>query len=59
MEDIGILIISYGSRVEVFRRILCNVIGEMVEKGQIPEDIAKSLVINISYYRSKEMIKKY
>jgi glucuronate isomerase len=52
-------LISYGSRVEVFRRILCNVIGEMVEKGQIPEDIAKSLVINISYYRSKEMIKKY
>jgi len=51
-------LISYGSRVEVFRRTLCNVIGEMVEKGQIPDDIAKRMVRNISYYRSKELIKK-
>jgi glucuronate isomerase len=50
-------LISYGSRIEVFRRTLCNVIGEMVEKGQIPEDIAKQMVINISYNRPKQLIK--
>jgi glucuronate isomerase len=33
-------ILSYGSRTEMFRRVLSDVLGAMVEKGQIPEDLA-------------------
>ena len=42
--------ISY-TRHEYFRRILCNYIGRMVEKGEFPfdEDILKSIVKDISY----------
>lgn len=29
-------IISFGSRIELFRRVLSNVLGEFVEKGQAP-----------------------
>jgi glucuronate isomerase len=50
-------LLSYGSRTEVFRRVLCNVVGEMVELGQMPGIIAQDLVENISYYRMKEITK--
>jgi len=49
-------ILSYGSRTEVFRRVLCNVIGKMVELGQIPKVTAQNLVENISYYRVKDLV---
>lgn len=48
-------LMSYGSRTEMFRRVLSNVIGEMVEKGQIPMKEALDLVRNICYYRPKEL----
>lgn len=44
-------LMSFGSRTEMFRRSLCNVMGRLVEKGQVPESVAVDLVKNISYYR--------
>ncbi len=46
--------LSY-SRHEYFRRILCNLIGEDVEKGLIPEDmdLLKEMVEGICYYNAK------
>ncbi len=46
--------LSY-SRHEYFRRILCNLIGEDVEKGLIPNDmeLLKTYVENICYYNAK------
>ena len=43
-------------RHEYFRRILCNFIGEEVEKGLIPdhEDLLKPLIEGISYRNAKE-----
>ncbi len=46
--------LSY-SRHEYFRRILCNLLGEDVEKGLIPNDmeLLKTYVENICYYNAK------
>lgn len=44
-------LISYGSRTEMFRRVLCNVVGEMVESEQMPYTVAENLVADLSYYR--------
>jgi glucuronate isomerase len=43
-------------RHEYFRRLLCNYIGEEVEKGLIPdeEELLKPLIEGISYYNAKE-----
>jgi glucuronate isomerase len=49
-------ILSYGSRTEMFRRVLCNVIGKKVELGQIPKIEAQQLVENIAYYRVKNLV---
>ncbi|NLJ96991.1 MAG: glucuronate isomerase [Clostridiales bacterium] len=45
--------LSY-TRHEYFRRILCDMIGDLVETGRFPNDtkILKKLVENISYYNS-------
>jgi glucuronate isomerase len=51
-------LLSYGSRTEMFRRILCNVVGKMVELGQIPLIVAQELVENVSYHRVKRLINK-
>ena len=50
--------ISY-SRHEYFRRILCNIIGEWVEKGLYPNDFdtLSALVSRISYENSKNYFK--
>ncbi len=42
-------------RHEYFRRILCNLVGEDVEKGEIPNDreMLDDLIKNISYYNAK------
>lgn len=48
-------LISFGSRTEMFRRVLCNVIGEMVERGQMPEAVAEELAQSMSYHRPKEL----
>ena len=43
-------------RHEYFRRILCNYIGEEVEKGLIPDDeeLLKTLIEGVSYKNAKE-----
>ncbi len=43
-------------RHEYFRRVLCNYIGEEVEKGVIPDDeeLLKSLIEGVSYRNAKE-----
>jgi glucuronate isomerase len=48
-------LISFGSRTEMFRRALCNVIGEMLQRRQIPEGPAEELVKSLSYRRPKEL----
>lgn len=46
--------VSYP-RHEYFRRILCNLIGEWVEKGEYPNDKAalKTIIQGISYYNAE------
>lgn len=43
------------TRHEYFRRILCNLVGEWVEQGEIPADMdwLGSVIENISYYNAK------
>ena len=47
--------LSY-TRHEYFRRIVCNLIGEWVENGEVPEDmeLLGKIVQGISYYNAKE-----
>ncbi len=47
--------VSYP-RHEYFRRILCNMIGNLVEEGQYPADFSylKKIVQGISYFNAKE-----
>jgi glucuronate isomerase len=42
-------------RHEYFRRLLCNFIGEQVEKGLIPndEELLKPLIVGVSYLNAK------
>ena len=48
-------LMSYGSRIEVFRRSLANTLGKMVEKGQIPEKLAGDLAKKVVDERKKEL----
>ena len=48
-------LISFGSRTEMFRRTLCNVMGEMLKRGQIPDSAAVDLVKSLAYGRPKEL----
>jgi glucuronate isomerase len=43
-------------RHEYFRRILCNLVGNDVEKGEIPNEDAllENLIKNVCYYNAKE-----
>ncbi|MEO0293200.1 MAG: glucuronate isomerase [candidate division WOR-3 bacterium] len=50
-------LLSYGSRIEVFRRTLCNVVGKMVERGQIPFEVALRIVEDVSYLNTKRLVK--
>lgn len=45
-------------RHEYFRRILCNFIGELIERGEFPEDMdmAGAIVENISYNNVKKYL---
>ncbi|HER08578.1 MAG TPA: glucuronate isomerase [Bacteroides sp.] len=42
-------------RHEYFRRILCNLVGTDVEKGEIPDDprLLKNLISNVCYHNAK------
>ena len=42
-------LLSYGSRFEMFRRILADGVGRMVDLGQMPEDVAVNLVKRMAY----------
>jgi glucuronate isomerase len=46
-------------RHEYFRRILCNLVGKDVEKGEIPDDseLLGQMVENICYYNAKNYFK--
>ena len=46
---------SYASRHEMFRRVLCDVIGRMVEGGRIPEGVAERLVTRMAGERTREL----
>ena len=43
-------------RHEYFRRILCNMVGRLVEEGQYPRDMEflGKMIENISYYNAKK-----
>ena len=42
-------ILSYASRFEMFRRVLCDVVGTFVLRGQMPQNLAEKLVRRMSY----------
>jgi len=48
-------LMSYGSRTEMFRRVLANVLGKMVNRGQVPMKIAEDLAKAVTYDRPKEL----
>lgn len=48
-------LVSYGSRFEMFRRTLANVVGTMVERGQLPMANAERLVTHVAYDRPKDV----
>ncbi len=48
-------LLSYGSRFEMFRRTLANVVGKQVERGQVPMDVAQDLVERLAYDRPNEL----
>ncbi|MDF9747848.1 glucuronate isomerase [Natrinema salsiterrestre] len=48
-------LISYGSRFEMFRRVLANVLGEMVDRRQMPMDHAKQLATQLAYDRPRSL----
>lgn len=47
-------LLSYGSRHEMFRRSLCDVLGNMVELGQMPKDVAGELAVYLCNERPRE-----
>jgi glucuronate isomerase len=46
-------IASYASRHEMFRRILCDVLGNMVERGRVPISAAERLAEHVAYHNQK------
>jgi len=48
-------LMSYGSRTEMFRRVLSDVLGNLVEKGQIPLDLAIQSAKHICYERKRNL----
>ncbi len=48
-------VMSYGSRHEMFRRTLADVVGAMVDLGQVPVRLAERLVTYLAYERPKTL----
>jgi glucuronate isomerase len=48
-------LLSFGSRFEMFRRSLANVLGRQVDRGQIPLSVARERVEHIAYDRPKSL----
>ena len=42
-------LLSYGSRHEMFRRVLADVLGTMADLGQAPEELLKDLAVQLCY----------
>ena len=47
-------LLSYGSRFEMFRRVLSDVLGAMVERGQMPQSVAEMLAERVAYSGPKK-----
>jgi len=47
-------LLSYGSRFEMFRRVLSDVLGEMAEMGQAPLELLTKLAVEMSYNEPKK-----
>ena len=47
-------LLSYGSRFEMFRRVLAGVLGEMAEMEQAPLELLTNLAIEMSYAGPKK-----
>lgn len=47
-------LLSYGSRFEMFRRVLADVLGEMAERGQAPLEVLIKLAVEMSYAGPKK-----
>ena len=47
-------LLSYGSRFEMFRRVLADVLGAMVERGQLPLSVAEMLAERMAYSGPKK-----
>ncbi|MHA1679716.1 MAG: glucuronate isomerase [Promethearchaeota archaeon] len=48
-------LMSYGSRTEMFRRVLSDVLGSMIEKGMIPKEVATKIATFICYEGTKKL----
>lgn len=48
-------LMSFGSRFEMFRRSLANTVGKMVERGQMPIEVAEDRVRQVAYERPQEL----
>ena len=48
-------LLSYASRHEMFRRVLCDVVGNMVQLGRVPLPVATTLVEKIAYHNPKRL----
>lgn len=50
-------LLSFGSRFEMFRRVMADVIGDMVNYGQIPYKAAENIAVKMAYTGPKEFFK--
>lgn len=46
-------LLSYGSRFEMFRRVLSDVLGNLVERGQAPYEPVAALAVRMAYENPK------
>ena len=47
-------LLSYGSRHEMFRRVLADVLGTMAELGQAPEELLTELAVRLCYEQPRK-----
>lgn len=45
---------SYGSRFEMFRRVLADVLGELADRGQAPVEVLEKIAVEMAYYGPKK-----
>ena len=47
-------ILSYASRFEMFRRVLADTLGKMVDASQMPQETAERLAVKVAYSNPKK-----